>query len=99
MKRAFYLGIKIPLIIGSPDPIPGVLVSEVKNIPISFKRINRGDRVVWSDKANSDKEPVRSFEHRAFHQGADVMPRTLLFHEISPLPSLSRPDSMECKNQ
>jgi methylase of polypeptide subunit release factors len=62
--------------------INGKLVGPSAVVEKHFRRLTRGDRVVWTDQDAS--EPREGFfDAGAFRQGADLMPRTLLFHKVS----------------
>jgi len=80
-------GRKVPLTPGAPNPIPGALAEESGLKPLTFERIERGNRVAWTDSKATLKGMKGFFNPAPFHQGADVMPRTLLFHEITALPT------------
>lgn len=76
-------GRKVPLKTGAPGPIPGALAEVAGLSPLEFERIERGKRVVWSDSATAWKGKAGFFNPAPFRQGADIMPRTLLFHEVA----------------
>ena len=80
-------GSKSPLVIGTPNPIPGALAEEASLSPLKFDRIERGNRVAWSDSTVTWNGKAGFFNPAPFRQGADIMPRTLLFHEITALPT------------
>ncbi len=80
-------GHKSQLKIGLPNPIPGALAKETGISPLSFDRIERGNRVAWSDSGASWTGKAGFFDPAPFRQGADMMPRTLLFHEMTALPA------------
>lgn len=70
-----------------PSPIPGALAERTGLTPITFYRSSQGKRTAWSEKnvgavATGVKGPAN------FRQGADIMPRTLFFHETSPAPAV-----------
>ena len=70
-----------------PNPIPGALAERTGLTPTSFYRSSQGKRTAWSEKnvgavATELKGPAN------FRQGADVMPRTLFFHETTPAPTV-----------
>jgi hypothetical protein len=83
-EACILFGRKAPLTIGIPNPIPGALVDESSRSPISFERIQKGVRIAWSDSSSSLKKMSGFFNPAPFRQGADIMPRTLLFHDITP---------------
>jgi len=49
---------------------------------ITFKRIVRGTRSAWSDNKALGAKNSGFFKPADFRQGADVMPRTLVFHSL-----------------
>ena len=64
------------------DPIAGKTVGRNTVIDNQFRRLTRGDRMVWTDQDASEPR-AGFFDAGAFRQGADLMPRTLLFHKLS----------------
>lgn len=66
-----------------PKTIAGQIVGADTSAPISFRLIEHGGgRTAWSD-SNAGGE-TEWFEDLAFRQGADVFPRTAVFHEVTP---------------
>ena len=65
------------------DSIPGQVVSRDDATEVDFAVIRRGDRLVWSDTSTSTYG-TKFFNAGEFRQGADLMPRTLLFHDLTP---------------
>ncbi|WP_286884821.1 N-6 DNA methylase [Aneurinibacillus sp. UBA3580] len=63
-----------------PDPIPGALASETGLAERIFYRNVQGKRSAWSEQKLSKIEGF--FSPANFKQGADIMPRTLFFHEV-----------------
>ncbi len=66
--------------------IPGLLVGPQKADKISFNVVTQGNRVAWSDRVGRGKKSEGFFEPIELRQGADIMPRTLIFHELAELP-------------
>lgn len=62
--------------------IPGGLVEPSGVTPITFHRITQGNRTAWSENPSASGKGF--FSPAKFHQGADIMPRTLFFHEFEP---------------
>ncbi|MBI1278444.1 MAG: hypothetical protein GC179_09990 [Anaerolineaceae bacterium] len=74
-----------------PDSINGKMVSPLGMTELTFKRISQGRRTAWSDTLAAGDGMNGFFNPAEFRQGADIMPRTLIFHEITPLsPSSSK---------
>lgn len=70
-----------------PNPIPGALAERTGLSPTSFYRSSQGKRTAWSEKnIGSVVTELKSPEN--FRQGADIMPRTLFFHETTPAPAV-----------
>lgn len=65
------------------NSINGLLVDSETRTPITFEVVERGNRVVWTDNPGSLRGLTGFFEPAQFRQGADIMPRALLFHEIT----------------
>lgn len=63
--------------------IPGKVVSRGASQPIIFNRIVRGQRTAWSENNMLGANNAGFFKPAAFRQGADVMPRTLVFHSFA----------------
>lgn len=66
------------------DNLPGAHVSGGLATPLTFTRVERGTRSIWTDNPAA-MGSAGFFEPAAFRQGADVMPRALLFHEMTPI--------------
>lgn len=62
--------------------ISGEHVSQERTSPLIFNKIIQGNRVAWSEKLNNLAGMIGFFEPADFRQGADIMPRTLIFHEL-----------------
>ncbi len=76
-------GRKTKLVPGTTAAIPGGLIAQAGRTPLSFERIQRGNRVAWVE-SGSAVASKGFFEPAPFRQGADIMPRTLIFHDVSP---------------
>lgn len=68
----------------APSPIPGQLVSPSGKTSSFFNKVEQGNRIAWSDRTPSGSGAVGFFQPAEFRQGADIMPRTLIFHETAP---------------
>ena len=66
---------------GEPNPIPGHLAEESGLSPLTFYRNVLGRRTAWSEQDLGHNEAL--FKPASFRQGADIMPRTLFFHEVT----------------
>ena len=64
------------------DLIPGGRVSREGLADGPFGVVRRGDRMVWSD-VGAVQAHQAFFDAGEFRQGADLMPRTLLFHGLT----------------
>jgi len=62
-------------------PIPGNLATPIGLTSLKFQRVSQGKRSAWTDKAMTGAGKVATFQSSGLHQGADLMPRTLVFHE------------------
>jgi hypothetical protein len=69
-----------------PNPIPGALAERTGLTPTTFYRISQGKRTAWSEK-NVGVVATELKRAAKFQQGADIMPRTLFFHETAPAPA------------
>lgn len=67
------------------DTIPGQQVTSNGLNRIQFTKIVQGNRVAWSDRPTSNTRATGFFQPAEFRQGADIMPRTLIFHEFAKL--------------
>ncbi|MFA4877047.1 MAG: N-6 DNA methylase [Methanoregula sp.] len=67
------------------DPFPGHLATRTGLSPLSFYRSWLGDRTAWSELGCVRRNTAVSVTDQ-FRQGADIMPRTFFFHEITRLP-------------
>lgn len=61
--------------------ITGKLASPSGLMNLTFRRISQGNRTAWSDKPAAGAGKNGFFNPADFRQGADIMPRTLVFHE------------------
>lgn len=80
-------GRREPRAVIAPDPIPGQIVSTDGRAPLSFRTIVQGNRIAWTDKSTIGTGGHGFFQPAEFRQGADIMPRTLIFHETTLLPT------------
>jgi hypothetical protein len=71
---------------GQPNPIPGHLAQGTGLTPLTFYRNVQGKRTAWSEQ-NLGTGRGGFFDPADFRQGADIMPRTLFFHDLSPAPA------------
>lgn len=62
--------------------IPGLEVSKGGTNSVTFKRIVRGSRTAWSENYALGAKNTGFLKPADFRQGADVMPRTLVFHSL-----------------
>ena len=74
----------------SPSPsidgeIPGKAVSADKATPIKFSVARMGSRSAWSDEPAIITPAAEYFDTGRFQQGADLFPRTTIFHELDPI--------------
>lgn len=65
--------------------------------PIQFNQVTLGQRIAWSDRvlaptapassslSSSSSSPTVFYRTGSFQQGADMMPRSLIFHEVAPV--------------
>jgi hypothetical protein len=66
----------------SVDGFPGKVVDENGLKDIQFKIVCSGNRIAWTDNPEIGAGRVTLFEPAPFKEGADIMPRTLLYHEM-----------------
>ena len=71
---------------GVSSTIPGGLAGPSGVTPFTFHRITQGERTAWSENPSTSGKGF--FSPANFHQGADIMPRTLFFHELKPVPPI-----------
>jgi hypothetical protein len=70
--------------VNSEQPIPGMLALEDGTLtPTTFYRNKQGERTAWSEQQLSN-DASGFYIPANFRQGADIMPRNLLFYETSP---------------
>nr|AAQ72370.1 BseRI endonuclease [Bacillus sp. R] len=69
-----------------PNPIPGAVVGKNSLSITSFFMNTQGKRSALSDN-QTNRDNKASLSPGSFKQGADIMPRRLLFHEITPIKS------------
>lgn len=66
----------------STGDIPGLVITKDSAHALTFKRIVRGSRTAWSENKALGAKNTGFFKSADFRQGADVMPRTLVFHSL-----------------
>lgn len=66
--------------------IPGKLVHSDKEIICEYKLLKQGKRSAWSNKPGVE-EVTEVLEQIPFLQGADIMPRTVVFHRSNKQPN------------
>ena len=72
----------------NPNPIPGRHVhSDLPDEPCEFRLLRQGRRSAWSSNPNAHDITEGVLKRIPFLQGADIMPRTLVFHNAIRLPS------------
>ncbi|MDN5214725.1 N-6 DNA methylase [Fulvivirgaceae bacterium BMA12] len=70
--------------VSSEQPIPGKLALDDGTLtPTTFYRNRQGERTAWSEQQLSS-DASGFYVPANFRQGADIMPRKLLFYETSP---------------
>lgn len=63
--------------------IPGCIIYENQpSAEITFYKNTQGNRTAWSERLITGEEGF--YNPGSFRQGADIMPRNLLFYEVSP---------------
>jgi hypothetical protein len=62
-----------------PTPIPGLVAGRSGLSPRTFNVVTQGNRVAWSDNPGAHSS-AGFFNPAEFRQGADIMPRRLVFH-------------------
>lgn len=66
----------------STGNIPGYYVAKESKKAATFMRIERGTRSAWSDNKALGAKNTGFFKPAEFRQGADIMPRTFVFHTL-----------------
>lgn len=66
--------------------IPGKLMSKNKIVECKYKFLKQGKRSAWSNKPGV-KQVTEVFDQIPFLQGADIMPRTIVFHRSEKQPN------------
>lgn len=67
----------------NPNPIPGRhLRSDLVDEPCEFRLLRQGRRSAWSSNPEAHDITEGVLERIPFLQGADIMPRTLVFHNV-----------------
>jgi hypothetical protein len=69
--------------------IPGKLASPAGLANLTFHRVSQGRRTAWADKAAAGAGKYGFFNPAEFREGADVMPRTLVFHGCTRVPGMA----------
>lgn len=73
--------------VASEAPIPGkLMLSDGPLVPTIFYRNQQGERTAWSEQQLNDIG-TGFYDPASFRQGADIMPRSLLFYETAPVPN------------
>jgi hypothetical protein len=72
--------------IRTTSAIPGKLVYREKDISGEYKLLKQGKRSAWSNKPGVE-EVTEVLEQIPFLQGADIMPRTVVFHRGNKQPN------------
>jgi len=69
------------------NDIPGKSVSARSVEDLTFTRISRGTRTAWTDRPELVAGRQGGlFDSGSFSEGADIMPRTAIFHRLSRVP-------------
>lgn len=85
-KAIVVLGQKLDSV--NPDPIAGRRVhSDLPDEPCEFRLLRQGRRTAWSSNPNAHDITEGVLERIPFLQGADIMPRTLVFHNVMRQPN------------
>lgn len=72
----------------NPNPIAGRKVcSNAPDEPCEFRLLRQGKRSAWSSNPNAQDITDGVLERIFFLQGADIMPRTLVFHNVMQQPN------------
>ena len=72
----------------NPNPIAGRRVhSEFADESCEFRLLRQGKRSAWSSNPNAHDITDGVLERIPFLQGADIMPRTLVFHNVTRQPN------------
>lgn len=72
----------------NPNPIPGRHVhSDLADALCEFRLLRQGRRSAWSSNPNAHDITEGVLERIPFLQGADIMPRTLVFHNVLKQPN------------
>jgi hypothetical protein len=66
------------------SPITGYQATPYGLNAVQFNQVVQGSRVAWSDRLRASNKVTGFFHPAEFRQGADIMPRTLIFHEAVP---------------
>jgi hypothetical protein len=82
-KGIVVFGKKKPPVNDIGADIPGRYVDELSTRPLTFRQHTLGRRIIWCDEI-IEEFGVNEGRCANFVQGADIMPRTLIFHEVIP---------------
>lgn len=63
-------------------PVSGSIVNISSKRDVQFNVVQQGTRSAWTENAISIKKRKGFFIPAIFNQGADIMPRTVVFHEL-----------------
>lgn len=67
----------------NPNPIAGLSVfADAPDEPCEFRLLRQGRRTAWSSNTTAQDITEGVLERIPFLQGADIMPRTLVFHNV-----------------
>ncbi|MFH0853728.1 MAG: hypothetical protein V1853_04975 [bacterium] len=88
-RGAVLIGSKESPSANPPSTYPGFLADESGMTPLTIYHNVQGVRTAWSERA-TPTGAAGFFEPANFRQGADIMPRTLFFHELSTAPQARR---------
>jgi len=86
-KAVILFGKKEPPNTQSSNPIVGRIIHQSQpDVPTNFYQNTQGNRTIWSEADRGSEDGVL-FVPADFRQGADIMPRTLLFFDVQPATS------------
>jgi hypothetical protein len=66
------------------EPLPGSAVGLTSRTPLTFQTVTLQDRTVWTDRPAA-QSGGRATGEMGFRQGADIMPRSAIFHQVTAL--------------
>ncbi|MBQ4832983.1 hypothetical protein J8L70_07005 [Pseudoalteromonas sp. MMG010] len=64
------------------SPVNGAIINASSKANVEFNVVQQGSRSAWTENALSIKKRKGFFIPAIFNQGADIMPRTVVFHEL-----------------